>query len=233
MKAKVVSKKNIAENTLLVEFEPEERLIYQPGQYLVLNLIVPKYTDEGGSTRIFSIVSCANEKRVAIATRISDSAFKRSFQELSIGEMVEIKSVGGKFTLPNPDREIVMIAGGIGVTPFISMIRAGLKQDKAYRILLFYSNRTFESSAFLDELRGLAAANERFRLVLTMTREKDWNGEKGRIDEEFLERYVKEPKDALFMIVGPSDMVKDVASLLAGIGVPQEQILSESFGGSK
>jgi ferredoxin-NADP reductase len=231
MRAKVVSKSEIAENTLLIEFEPEERLSYLPGQYLVLGLISPRYTDERGSIRIFSIVSCVDESHVSVATRISSSAFKRSLKELVVGEFVVIKSVGGRFTLPGPEREIVMIAGGIGITPFMSMIRSAWKINPGYDITLLYSNRTLKSTAFLEVLRALASNNQKFRLVLNLTQEKSWSGEAGRIDEAFVRRYVREPENVLFMIVGPQEMLADTTALLRGMGIEEVQIMSESFSG--
>ncbi len=230
MKAKLVSRKEIAENTILTEFEPAEKVSFKAGQYMVLNLPNPTYTDGKGSTRIFSIASAPDDPLLGVATRLSESAFKRSLNEMEIGGEVEIKVIGGKFVLPDSSKKIVMIAGGIGITPFFSMARTAWKLSPDYDITVFYSNRTLKSTAFLDELREMAEKNQKFHLVLTMTREENWQGEnKGRVDEEFVRKYVAEPEKAVFMIVGPPLMVKELSELLKGMGVPEGSVLSESF----
>lgn len=155
MKAEVVEKKEIAESTIMVVLKPEQRLSYTPGQYMVLSFIKPKYCDERGSTRIFSIISSPEERNVAFATRLSTSAFKRCLTELKKKDKLEIKLIGGKFGLPEPKRKIIMIAGGIGIAPFMSMLKTAWKKSPAYDITLFYSNRTLLSSAFIEVNRDI------------------------------------------------------------------------------
>jgi ferredoxin-NADP reductase len=231
MRAKIVGRSEIAENTIMMDLEPEQKLSFKPGQYMVLNLLNPKYTDVEGSTRIFSIISSPEERTVSFATRLSHSAFKRSLNELKLGDFVEIKYVGGKFELPGAKRKIAMIAGGIGIAPFMSMLKTAWEKSPDYDITLFYSNRTGLSTAFIEELKAMAEKNRGLHLALTMTREPRWESESGRVDEMLIRKYVKRPSETVFMIVGPGEMILDISRLIVSLGVPKEQVLSESFTG--
>lgn len=227
MKAKIKSKQIIAENTIQIKLTPEQKVEFLPGQFLILKLEDPKYTDERGNLRYFSFVNSPGED-VTIATRVGPSAFKRTLMEMKKGDELDIVSVGGDFTLPDK-KQIVFIAGGIGITPFMSMIRHSIQNDLDYNITLFYSNKNTKSTAFLDELNGLVG--DKFTLILTMTRDSDWKGETSRINSDLLGKYLKEPNQYVYMVAGPPLMVDSVNKALLGRDVDKGNIKMESFSG--
>ncbi|MBN2459750.1 FAD-dependent oxidoreductase [Candidatus Woesearchaeota archaeon] len=235
MKASITDKKEIAKGTLLVEFELYgTKAYFKPGQFCSVKLLNPPYTDEKGSQRIFSIVSSPNEKgSITIATRVSGSAFKRSLAELSAGSEVEISDAMGEFTLPeDKDKQVVFITGGIGITPFMSMLRYVQEQKLDYKITLIYSNRDKDSTAFFDELAMMSREMKKnFRLVMTMTDDGEWQGEKQRIDAKFIKDYVKGIDNSIFMMAGPPGMVDEMVKTLKGMGVKEENIRTDSFAG--
>jgi ferredoxin-NADP reductase len=234
MRVKIKNKKEIAKNTLLVDFDISEKEIsFKPGQYFFITLINPPYTDKKGNQRHFSIVNSPNERGVlTMTTRIRDSAFKRSLFEIPVGAEVEIGIINGSFILPDDESQpIVFIAGGIGITPFISMLRYVSEEDLDYKITLLYSNRDRESTAFLGELKNIAKNNPKFGLVLTMTDDSEWRGEKRRIDAQFIKEYIPEPKSCFYLIAGPPTMVKATHDILSGVGVEQRNIKAEDFSG--
>jgi ferredoxin-NADP reductase len=220
---------------LLVEFELYgAKAYFKPGQFCFVTLINPPYTDDKGNQRIFSIVNSPNEKDVImIATRITGSAFKRSLAELSSGAEVEISDAMGDFTLPeDKGKPVVFITGGIGITPFISMLRYVREEKLGYNITMLYSNRDKESTAFFDELKKLSQELKKsFKLVMTMTDDKQWEGEKQRIDAQLIKKYVKDIDNSIFMMAGPPGMVEAVQNVLKGMSVKEQNIRIDSFAG--
>ncbi len=233
MISRIRKREEIADGTIMVELEVTPSPSFRPGQHIILSLINPPHTDEKGIMRALSIVNSPGEKNtLAIATRMSDSAFKRSLAELPIGTEVDVKFIGGKFVMPESSaKPIVMIAGGIGITPFISMLRHASENKLPHNITLLYSSRNRQSAAFFDELNELEQKNTFLSTIFTMTDDPAWDGEKRHISEELITEYLPGYASYIFMIVGPGAMVSAVSALLAKMGMPKESILSESFSG--
>jgi ferredoxin-NADP reductase len=173
-------------------------------------------------------------------TRLRDTAFKRVLQTLALGTEIKVEGPFGNLTLHNDaGRTAVLLAGGIGVTPFRSIVRWAAHQKLPHRILLFYANRRPEDAAYLDELRGLARDNPNFTFVPTMTRMKDshlpWQGEVGYIDYERIEKYLqssgKKPTRPIFYTAGPAAMVAGLRAMLNQAGIDDDDIRSEEFTG--
>src|SRR5690242_14713458 len=152
---------------------------FTPGQYFWLTLLDPPYDDDKGPRRHISVATSPNERGVlGLATRLRDTAFKRSLAELPVGTEVDVEQPKGDFVLPaETDVPYVFIAGGIGITVFRSMLLYIAEEDLPHRVTLVYSNRDRASTAFLDELTELAGAHDNIDLVLTMTDDADWDGE--------------------------------------------------------
>src|SRR5262249_13178236 len=129
------------------------------------------------------------------ATRMRDTAFKRSLKNISLGTEVKIDPATGSFTLhKNSTKPAVFLAGGIGITPFLSIVRQADHDRLPHKLHLFYSNRRPEGAPFLDTLQMLAKSNPDLQLISTMTAmprsQKEWNGETGLINREMLLRHV-------------------------------------------
>lgn len=233
MISRIRDRKDIAEGTILIELDVTPSPVFKPGQYMTLALINPPHTDEKGIMRAFSIVnSPAQKNTLAFATRMSGSAFKRSLMELPIGTEVDVKFMGGRFLLPtSPEKRIVMIAGGIGITPFISMLRHATENSLPHSITLLYSNRSRQAAAFYDELNELEQKNPNLSIIFTMTDDQGWDGEKRPISEELIKEYLPNYSDFIFMLVGPGGMVSSLTAMLSRMGLPKESIIFESFSG--
>ena len=233
MRAVIEEKKKIAKGTLLVSFKLDKEVEFQPGQYSIINLINPPYNDQKGLSRHFSIVNSPTQKnKIIMATRLRDSAFKKSLQKLPIGTEVEIEKIGGHFVLPqNTQRPLVFIAGGIGITPFMSMLFYIQDKSLQHKITLLYSNPDKNSTAFLEELEEMAKKNPRFTLILTMTKDPSWEGETRHIDAAFLKEYLPHLNSYSYFIVGPPDMVDVVYKEAIKAGINEEHIKTEDFSG--
>src|SRR5688500_17955464 len=193
MQARIKEKQEVAEGTLMVTFDLlGVEVDFSAGQYFHVTLPDIGHQDERGLRRHITVVTSPNEKGVlGLATRLRDSAFKRTLRELPVGAEVDIEPPKGKFVLPDDtSRPPVFVAGGIGITVFRSMLRFIREEGLPYRVTLIYSCRDRESAAFLDELQELERELPNFRLILTMTDDPGWEGETRRIDAEFFKSYL-------------------------------------------
>src|SRR6056297_2235970 len=137
MKVRLQYKKELAENTTLFGFTPDGPLSYRPGQYVRLKLSL-KYPDKKGDERYFSIVH-PDAENIEIATRISDTGYKQTLSAMQFDDAAWISQIGGALTMPEAsNKETVMVAGGIGITPFKCMLaHAAATGDKRPMTLLY------------------------------------------------------------------------------------------------
>jgi ferredoxin-NADP reductase len=235
MRAQIKEKREVAKGTLLVTFDLlGEEVDFAPGQYFFVTLPNVGYQDDKGLRRHITVVTSPNEKGVlGFATRMRDSAFKRSLGELPVGAEVDVESPKGNFVLPeNTSRPLVFVAGGIGITVFRSMLRYIREERLPYRVTLVYSNRDRESTAFLDELRELEQELPNLRLVLTMTQDPGWEGETRKIDSQFFADYLGEDlNEYTFLVAGPPAMTGGMQEALASAGVREENVIAERYSG--
>jgi ferredoxin-NADP reductase len=235
MRARIKEKREVAKGTLLVTFDLlGEEVAFTPGQYFFVTLPDVGYQDAKGLRRHITVVTSPNERGVlGFATRMRDSAFKRSLSELPVGTEVEVEPPKGSFGLPeDTSRPLVFVAGGIGITVFRSMLRFIQEEGLPYRVTLIYANRDRESTAFLDELQELEQENRDLRLILTMTQDPGWEGETRRIDSQFFRDYLDgDLNESTFLVAGPPAMAEGVQDALAGAGVDEENVIAERYSG--
>ena len=235
MRAQIKEKREVARGTLLVTFDLlGEEVDFVPGQYFFVTLPDVGHQDDKGLRRHITIATSPSETGVlGFATRMRDSAFKRSLAELPVGADVDVEPPKGSFGLPeDPSRPLVFVAGGIGITVFRSMLRHIQEQGLPYRVTLIYSNRDRESTAFLDELGELENANPNLRIVLTMTQDPGWEGEARKIDSEFFRDHLgEELGESTFLVAGPPGMVEGMQNALAEAGVDEENVIAERYSG--
>ena len=235
MRAPIKEKREVAERTLLVLFDLQgEEVEYRPGQYFWVELLDPPYDDERGPRRHITVVTSPSETGVlGLCTRLRNSAFKRSLEALPVGTEVEVEQPKGEFVLPEEtDRPYVFVAGGIGITPFRSMLRYIQDEGLPHRVTLVYSNRNRAGTAFLDELGELERSNSNLSVVLTMTDDAGWEGETRHVDEPMLRDHLDgELESYTYFVAGPPDMAESVGEKLRSSGIPEEQVRVDKFSG--
>jgi len=147
------------------------------------------------------------------------------------GTHLLVKPPAGKFVYPRQDqRPIVLVAGGVGITPLISMIRHANVADRSRSITLFYSARGIDEFAFADELKTLGERLPNFRVIRTMTTGTPPPGVlSGRIDGRMIREVVPNAADSVFMMCGPGDMLRSIERTLIDRGVPPDRIRYEVF----
>lgn len=213
-------------------FRPLEPFAYRAGQHL--RLTVPHVApDERGITRYFTIASAPAEPFVAVTTRLSEptSSFKRALVTLPLGSAVEASGPGGRFIYPDDGPPAVFIAGGIGITPFRSILVDLAQRSAAADVVLLYANRG-PDLPFGEELDELACLRPDLRLVMTLTRPTPrWSGEVGRIDASFIARHVPDLERRLAFVAGPRPMVESTVDALEALGMEPARVHQELFPG--
>lgn len=217
-------------------FEKPEGFQFRAGQSLNFTLVNPPETDAEGNTRTFSIASAPFENDLMVATRMRDTAFKRVWKTMPLETESRLEGPYGSLTLhQDASRPAVFFAGGIGITPFRSIILHAHRNNVDHRLTLFYSSRGPEDAPFLEELQGLDKENHKFTLVVTMTEmeksQRAWLGETGYVNQEMLGRFVGDLSVPIYYIAGPPRMVAAMQALLTGAGVSEDSVRIEEFAG--
>ncbi len=224
----------VAEGTLAFHFEKPAGFAFKPGQAVDVVLVDPTFTDAASARHTFSLVSAPFEGELVVATRMRDSAFKRALRLLPIGAPAKLDGPFGSLILHNNRaRSAVLVAGGIGITPFISMLRQATNDQLPQDLTLLYSNRRPEDAAFLSELQQLEQKNPRIRLIATMTQmdksSQNWTGETRLIDEELVTKASQGLAAPIYYVAGPPAMIEALRQTLNRAGVDDDDIRSEEF----
>ena len=217
---KLLVKEIIADNTLLLTFEKPKHLIYQAGQYAVLQLDTPKYTDLDLPLRPLSMVSHPSQETLSFAMRMSDSAFKRSIAEMSIGDTATIFAPMGDFTLRSSEH-IVFFAAGIGITPIVAMLKELEVQQFAGQVTLCYSCKRETAAAFHKDLQRISLSHYTYLPVFTETQK--------RIDSTFVSEYIPTLLNSQCYIVGTHSFVQGIEGILLEQGIQREAIMKDDF----
>lgn len=230
---KVREKRSIARGTMEFCFEKPEHFDFRAGQFCQVTLIDPPETDPEGNTRIFSLATAPYEDYVGVATRMRDTAFKRVLRDLPAGSEVRFAAPYGDYTLHKREtRPAVFLIGGIGVTPVRSMVAQATHDKTAHEITLLHSNRTPDDAPFAADFEGFASVNPSFRFVQLADSAPDgFPGERGRIDERIVRKYVPDLAQSVFYLSGPEGMVRAMRQLLVRMAVDEDSIRTEEFAG--
>jgi ferredoxin-NADP reductase len=229
-------REEVAEGTMAFHLEKPAGFQFKAGQYVDVSLINPPETDSEGMVRSFSIASAPYEGQLLLVTRMRKSAFKRVLAILPLGMKLKLEGPMGSFTLhKNRVKAAVFLAGGIGITPFLSMLREAAEERLPQRLYLFYSNRHPKDAAFLKDLEILSKVNANFVFIPSMSEEEksslDWPNERGFIDREMLLRHMDGLKGPIYYVAGPPAMVAAMREMLTHAGVEEDDIRTEEFGG--
>jgi len=237
MKAIIGKKEMAAEMTCYAEFDLQgEKVSFIPGQYFFVTLSPADETHKDELTHHFSIVNSPSQDGILALTtrlRLDQSLFKRTLNEANVGDEVEIGKINGSFLLPDDtSKPIVLIALGIGITPYISMLRCSFEENKPYRFTVIYSDNETKSMAFLEELKQMDAAHDNMKLITSVTRDEAWSGEKRHVDGDFVKQYLGDSyADQLYYISGPPAVVEAVSASLKQAGIAEDNIKTDSFSG--
>lgn len=207
-------------------------LQYAPGQYMEWTLPVSP-RDLRGNRRTFSLASSPTEKDLRIGVKFCEpgSDFKKHLSELSDGDELVAGQLAGDFQLPAATKQpLVFIAGGIGVTPFRSMVQHMLDKQQTRRITLFYCLSSMKEAAYKEVFREAKSLGLK---VVYVVAEGDAprDGYTGFLTEDILRKEVLDYDQRLFYISGPNGMVRTFRKMLSGMGVKARNIHTDYFSG--
>lgn len=227
-----IRRQHLAEAIDGLWFDATPPPIFEAGQFMELTL-PHKASDSRGVRRFFTIASAPSESPLMLAAKFPDpmSSYKQALTELKPGDHAYVSQIGGSFTLPaDPTLPILMVAGGIGITPFRSML-AELKARRQSRpITLLYAAKHPDEFVF-DELLDWADGQGMRVIRVVSDPPKGWNGKRGRIDRAMVERLVPDVRQRLVYLSGPEPMVEAFQELFRGLGVPRTRIKRDFFPG--
>jgi ferredoxin-NADP reductase len=229
----LIRREKLTSNIESFFFEIAPRIHFQPGQFL--EWTVPHAApDSRGIRRWFTIASAPTEPVIQLTTRFSkkSSSFKASLRSLKIGDRIVAHGLEGDFTLPaDKTKGLVFIAGGIGITPFRSMIKFLLDSGEARDITLIYATKRVEDLVFMNIFEQ---AKEAFGIkIVPVVAEPDttWHGRAGRVDQALFTEEAPDIKTSEVYISGPEPMVESISGLIRDLGVPNHSIHQDFFPG--
>ncbi len=230
----LLARESVADNTLAVHFAKPRGFTFRAGQYADVALASSPFRDLWGNLRTFSMASAPFEDHLEFLMRVSNTAFKQALTVVPTGTTVALKGPAGGFHLDSDDtRPAVFLAGGVGIAPFLSMLRQAEHDCSPRPFYLFYSNHKASDSAYLSELRKHAADSVlRLKLIPTVTgtAESGWVGEKGQIDSAMLLRHIAAGTQPVYYVAGPSQFVSGMISVLTALDVSEADMQIEDFG---
>ena len=225
----------IAEGTRAFHFARPDGFTFNAGQAIDVSLDGAAGARDA-NRHTFSIASAPFENRLTVATRMRDSAFKRALAALPADAPLWLEGPSGSLTLHgDASRPAVFIAGGIGITPFMSILRQAARDRPARRLILLYANHRPEDAAWLEELKSLESSWPDFRLLPVMTAmnrsSQSWSGLAGRIDADMLKSVGAGLSHPVYYAAGAPGMVAAMRAVLNDRGVEDDDIRSEDFHG--
>ncbi|MDO8618805.1 MAG: oxidoreductase [Candidatus Daviesbacteria bacterium] len=210
-------------------------LIFKPGQYLEWTLGY-KDPDSRGTRRYFTIASSPTEDNLRIGVRLNDpsSSYKKALLNLNPGDEIVAGSLGGEFVLPeDKSKKLVFVAGGIGVTPYRSIVKNLIDKNETRDIILLYSVRNVSDAVYMDVFKQ--AENLGVKTIITLTDAENipdnWSGEKGIITKEMIEKEVPDYRERIFYLSGAHGMVTSFEKTLSEMGLPKSQVKIDYFTG--
>lgn len=206
-------------------FTADSPLSWLPGQYM--HYIIPHDSpDDRGDERWFTISSAPHEGEIWITTRVfgdKSSSFKRALAYLQPGQTVEADGIEGDFVVDDPSSKHIFVAGGIGITPFRSMLNQLDFDSAPINVELLYANRDEADIPFKEELETLAAKHDQFHITYFIGDHQ--------IDETALRDVAERTAGGIFYLSGPEPMVAALKTKVEQIGIPAERIKIDDFPG--
>jgi predicted ferric reductase len=209
-------------STLLVE--PQQPFSFKPGQFCFLRLNKNRLY----ARHPFTISSSPEDKFLNFTMKIT-GRFTKTAAQLKKGEEVIVDGPFGIFTIEDNKKNLVFIAGGVGITPFMSILKSQIQRGNNQPITLIYGSKKVENIIFKKELDEIK--EKWLKKVYVLSNEKITNEgyEYGYITTEIIKKYVKNIKGSVFYICGPELMKDKITRVLRNIGVERRNIKIESF----
>jgi ferredoxin-NADP reductase/Na+-translocating ferredoxin:NAD+ oxidoreductase RnfD subunit len=220
------SKETEARDIQTLTFQTDRKINFRPGQYMEWTL-AHAGPDSRGNRRYFTLASSPTESDIQLGVKLyaPSSSFKRRLAAFRPGDTIMGGALAGDFTLPkDPSQKLVFLAGGIGITPFRSMLKYLSDRGERRDIVLFYSNRSATDIAYRATLEE---ATQKLKLKILYI-----NTDTGeRIDSRFIKKEVPDCAERMFYLSGPRTMIVAFQKTLRNLGIPRQRIRTDFFPG--
>lgn len=228
-KVKLINKYQLAASTVAFEIEKPEAFIFMPGQTVDIGLLNSMDLATEDRKKIFAIASAPSEKNLLFITKLTGSLYKKNLDQLTNNDKLEITGPYGVFKIhENVTAPAVFLAGGIGISPFRSMIIDDKDHDFPHRMTLFFSNKDHQQIPFHYTFSNISHAH--FQYIPTITEKtKGWQGEVGRINNRLIRKYIINIAEPYYYVAGPKQMVDSMKKMLLGLGVAMDHIKQSIF----
>jgi ferredoxin-NADP reductase len=202
------------------------QLDYHPGQFMLLRL---RRNGKLSESHPFTISSSPTERQLAVTPKAVGD-FTETVGETSPGDTAYIEAPYGVFSYVNhTGLSLAFIAGGIGITPFMSMLRHMRDTGDTRNVVLIWGNKSEADIPFRDEMEQLEHSADWLRVVHVMSHQEDFGGEQGFITGELIERQIPDIRERQVFICGPPVMMEKVRPAVAALGLPKGRIHFERF----
>ncbi len=210
-------------------FPRPSELTYKPGQYFMITI----KRDDKELIHHFSFSSSPTEKdHLEFTKKLTDHEYSMALKAMKVGDWASIDAPYGQFTFEGEFPKIAMFAGGIGITPFKSIIKNATYKKLDSKITLFYGCRTEADIVFKDELENMQKENMNLKMVCVVNQpSSDWKGETGIITADMIKKALPDFKENVFYTCGPPPMVKAMETIIESLGLPKTQMKQEYFTG--
>jgi ferredoxin-NADP reductase len=217
-------------------FARPPRMAFAPGQYMEWTL-GHREADSRGNRRYFTLASSPTEPELRLGVKFykRSSSYKQAMLAMTPGSEIVANQLAGDFVLPaEKQQKLIFLAGGIGITPFRSMLQYLLDTGERRPIVLFYANKTVDDILY-REVFDRAQRELGIEVIYTLTNARNlpasWQGRVGRLSPQLIRAVVPDFKDCLFYISGPSSMVNSFKGLLRDLGIRGAHIKTDFFPG--
>lgn len=228
---RITSVTSPAPDTKIFRMEPAEGsiLIFKPGQFVFLHIL-----DKDGrpiAKRPYSIASSPLSKHLEFCIKIRKGEVTSKLDAMAPGSVIGIEGPFGNFAYDG-QQEAGFIAGGVGIAPFMGMLRYIADTGLKGKFVLFYSAKSKDSLLYQEELAKLRKKNPGIKVVITLTRESPagWDGECGHLDQGMIMKHADAPEKMSWWICGPLEMVSAVRTCLVKSGKDPKDIKAEGWG---
>ena len=204
-------------------------VLFYPGQFFMV-----RFEDSAAFHRAYSIASSPTQKKYMDITMNLVGEFTKKLWQTKAGNYLLFKGPYGKFYFDEAmSNDLVLIGGGLGITPLMSIIRYCNDKSLKNKIILVYSIRTPWDIIYTEEIKKIKEQNNNFNYTITITRPDDktlWTGKTGRIDIDLLKNNIGNVENSLYFLCGPIGFVKLSIQILESLGAKKEQIKTDIWG---
>lgn len=240
-KSKVKGITKLSEDSVAIKFEIPENFNFLCGQFVTIKFFLKETDDfkildekKNVQQRSYSISSSSNNKdylEITVKRKVGGFISDYINKVLKIGDEVEVNGPFGKFIIDGDDSNIVLVAGGSGIAPFISFLRHASEKKLGNNISLIYSSKTKDNILWKNEIDQIIKENPDIKCFHTLTRdESEHEHYNGRINNDMINKCLDNLEGKKFYVCGSTSMVEDTSKMILDLGVSESDLKLEKYG---